>query len=87
MDFETTFYKCKGCSKEFVINVIRNHLAHKLSCKNKYSPLEWNELNKLYTTYRKNKRAENYKKTKNQKAITVQNLKFNSTFSNQNFKT
>ena len=74
MNFETTSYKCKGCSKELVIHVIRNHLSQKLSCKNKYSLQELDELDKLYKTYRKKKLADNYKKKKNQKAIKVQNF-------------
>ena len=78
MNFETTLYTCKGCSKEFVIHVIRNHLAQKASCKRKYKPQEFDELDKLYNTYRKKKKAENYIKRKNQKAIQVQNLYFDS---------
>ena len=68
MNIEITHFKCKGCSKELAINVIRNHLSQKASCKNKYSQKEEDELARQYETFRKKKRANNYKtQVQNQK--------------------
>ena len=69
MNSEIIKKKCKGCHKELSINVIRNHLAQKSSCKNEYSQEEEAELERLYVAYRRNKRAKDYQ-DKKEKANT-----------------
>ena len=66
MNSEAVQIKCKGCATLFPINTIRTHLGHpvNLSCKEEYSKEEYRELKRLYESYRKKKRAENYRKNK-----------------------
>ena len=69
---EDSKIKCKGkgCTKEFSINRIQNHIQNS-SCKGQYSQEEYADLVKLCESYQKRKRAENYQRKKSQKNIEV----------------
>ena len=61
--------KCKGCSDEFAINAIKQHLNKKPLCKKKYSEVELDDLCRLCETSRKEKerkrKREYYHKRQN----------------------
>ena len=62
--FDQDSMKCKGCTKEFPINSLRNHLGNKPSCKVKYTAVELTELDELCKSYRKAKLAAKYREKK-----------------------
>ena len=50
--YEQPLENCKGCGKDYRINVIRNHLAQKSVCKEAYSPEALTELEKQCDDHR-----------------------------------
>ena len=71
---EDSKIKCKGCPKKFPINQIQRHIKQS-SCNKQYSQEEFNDivtLCKSHTkSYAKRKKAENYRRKKDQKNIKV----------------
>ena len=66
MDLETPIVNCKKCHVEFPINEIRNHLNQNSLCKQVYSKEDSDKLNELCDSYRKKRRAANYKNRQKQ---------------------
>ena len=67
---EDSKIKCKGCPKKFPIDNIQQHIK-KSSCYGQYSQEEFDDLVKLCKSHTKRKKAENYKRKKDQKNVKV----------------
>ena len=67
MELEIPFKRCLGCSKEFLLNTIRQHLA-RTNCRKNYSSEEFSELVEACEDYKRKKKnfsmKEYYQKSK-----------------------
>ena len=65
---DANLVKCKGCPANLEINKIQKHLAQSLSCKEKYTEEDLNELKKLCDSFSRKKKNEKRRRKRQNKS-------------------